>query len=47
MEIKDLILKAYEDVGYSKTKIIGHLKKQDIKVTQKQVNEALSGQETE
>ena len=47
MEIKDQILKAYEDVGYSKTKIIGHLKKQDIKVTQKQVNEALSGQETE
>lgn len=47
MGIDEQILKAYNDVGFSKSKVYKKLKKDGVVVTQKQVNEVLSKQDTE
>ena len=41
------ILNAYKNVGYSKSKVFGKLKKEGHKLTQKQVNDVLNKQDTE
>ena len=41
-----IILDAYKNVGYSKSKVMGRLKKDGHKITQKQVNDVLNKQDT-
>lgn len=41
-----IILDAYKNVGYSKSKVMGRLKKEGYKVSQKQVNDVLNKQDT-